>query len=372
MTTDITPVIMPKWGLEMREGTIVSWMVHEGDTITPGQAIVDVETDKLANTYEAADGGLLRRIVAQEGETLPVKGLLAVLAPVTVPDADIDAFIASFVTPSADGADEDSGPQFDHATVDGIRVRYARRGDFASGRTPIVFIHGFGGDLGNWLFNVDAAAEHSPVLMLDLPGHGQSEIRLPGNSLGALAQWMAHFLNAVDVPRAHLVGHSMGGAVAAQLALDAPARVASVVLVNSAGLGDDINGNYTEGFVRAESRRDLKPVLEMLFADPALVSRQLVDDVLKYKRLDGVSALLAGLGDALFGGNRQSAQPARHLPASLPVQIVWGQADRVIAVAHAQQGPAHARVQVWDGAGHMAMLERANDFNTLLRQHVGT
>ena len=56
----------------------------------------------------------------------------------------------------------------------------------------------------------------------------------------------------------------------------------------SAGLGAEINAGYIEGFVAAGSRRELKPVLEQLFADPALVSRQMVDDVLKYKRLDGV------------------------------------------------------------------------------------
>ena len=87
----------------------------------------------------------------------------------------------------------------------------------------VLFIHGFGGDLDNWLFNLDALAEKPPVIALDLPGHGQSTATLPGTTIKALAAFVARFMEAIDVPQAHLVGHSMGGAVAAQLALDAPA-----------------------------------------------------------------------------------------------------------------------------------------------------
>jgi pimeloyl-ACP methyl ester carboxylesterase len=76
-------------------------------------------------------------------------------------------------------------------------------------------------------------------------------------------------LDALEVPRAHVVGHSMGGAIAARLALDHPERVASAVLVNSAGLGPEINAAYIEGFLAAQSRRELKPVVEQLFADRA-------------------------------------------------------------------------------------------------------
>ena len=101
----------------------------------------------------------------------------------------------------------------------------------------------------------------------------------------------------------------MGGGVAAQMAVDAPARVLSVALISPAGLGDGVNNAYTEGFVNAQSRRDLKPVVELLFADPGLVSRQMLDDLLKYKRLDGVSDALGALGGSLFAGGRQGEQP---------------------------------------------------------------
>ena len=365
----ITPIIMPKWGLEMREGTIADWLVEEGARIEVGTPILDVETDKISNAVEAPDAGLLRRKVAQPGETLPVKALLGVLAEPEVGDADVDAYIANYVVPAADEGEEEAGPTYEEATVDGIRVRYARRGP-AEG-TPVVFIHGFGGDLGNWLFNLDAAAEHSPVIAFDLPGHGQSGVRLPGASVQALARFVAAFLRQIGVERAHLVGHSLGGAIAARLALDEPALVASVTLVNAAGLGDEINAAYTEGFVAATGRRDLKPVLELLFADPTLVSRQMIDDLLKYKRLDGVAELLAALNRGLFEGGRQAERPGARLgETGKPVLVVAGRDDRVIPAAHAGNAPPGATVEVFDGAGHMVQMERASDFNRLLARHV--
>jgi pyruvate dehydrogenase E2 component (dihydrolipoamide acetyltransferase) len=365
----ITPIVMPKWGLEMREGTITSWLVEEGAQISVGQPIVEIETDKISNTYEAGDAGLLRRRVAQEGETLPVKALLAVLAPPEVSDADIDAYVASYVVPAAAEGEDEAGQIFVFTEVDGIRVRHARRGPDEG--VPVLFLHGFGGDLGNWLFNLDDIALQHPVIALDLPGHGQSDARLPGASIGALADFVVRFLDTLRVERVHLVGHSMGGAIAARLAQRAPQRVASLTLVNSAGLGDEINARYTQGFATAQSRRELKPVLEQLFADPELVSRQLIDDVLKYKRLDGVEALLTELGEALFAGGRQAEQPVRDLDTSRHrVLVVTGSEDKVIPAEHVKAAPAGARVEVISGAGHMAMMEKASDFNSLLKGHL--
>src|SRR5262249_49167296 len=120
------------------------------------------------------------------------------------------------------------------------------------------------------------------------------------------------------------------------------------------------------------SRRELKPVVERLFADPSLVSRQLVDDLLKYKRVDGVGELLAALDAALFADGRQAETPGLRLrPLELPLLVVWGAQDRIIPAAHARNAPPGATVEVIDGAGHMAMMEKAGEVNALLRRHIG-
>ena len=366
----ITPILMPKWGLEMREGTVQDWLVQEGTRVEVGTPLLDVETDKIANSVEAADPGLLRRVVAQSGETLPVKALLGVLAEKEVSDAEIDEFIAAFEAPVVDGDDADAGPAFDYAEVDGIRVRYARRGPESG--TPVLFIHGFGGDLNNWLFNLDAVAETHPVIALDLPAHGQTTVKLAGTTLESQAAFVGQFMDRIGVAAAHLVGHSMGGGIAAQMALDAPQKVASLALIDSAGFGDEVNADYTDGFVRAESRRELKPVAELLFADTGLVSRQLLDDLLKYKRLDGTNEALGALGTGLFGGGRQSEQPGKALGGfGKPVLVIWGSQDQIIPSSHAKAAPAGAKVELLEGAGHMPQMEKANEVNALLRKHLG-
>jgi pyruvate dehydrogenase E2 component (dihydrolipoamide acetyltransferase) len=252
--------------------------------------------------------------------------------------------------------------------VDGIRVRYARRG---GGARHVLLLHGFGGDLDNWLFTIDALAEQHTVVALDLPGHGQSDRRLPGRVLADLGHFATRFLDVIQIPSAHVVGHSLGGAIAARMALDRPDKIDSVVLIGSAGLGEEINTAYTEGFVAAQSRRELKPLIEQLFAKPELVTRQLLDNVLKYKRLDGVSELLSELGGSLFPHGRQREQPGRQLgETGKRVLVLWGAEDRIIPVMHARQAPPSATVKVIEGAGHMVQMEKAGEVNALVGKHI--
>lgn len=89
----ITPIIMPKWGLEMSEGTISNWHVAEGQTLSRGMEIVDIETAKIVNTLESDLEGTIRRLVAPVGQTLPVGALIAIVADAAVSDADIDRYI---------------------------------------------------------------------------------------------------------------------------------------------------------------------------------------------------------------------------------------------------------------------------------------
>jgi pyruvate dehydrogenase E2 component (dihydrolipoamide acetyltransferase) len=363
MSERIIPILMPKWGLSMKEGKLSAWHVEEGETITPGREIMDIETDKIANAVEAADGGLLRRKVGQEGETYPVKALLGVLAEKDVSDGEIEAYVANFVVPAA-AEDEETAPTYLTVETPSGRLRYAER---AGQGDPILFIHGFGGDLNNWLFNIDAAAEHGPVYALDLPGHGGSAKTLAKSDVAGLAEAVTQFMDALKLKNANLVGHSLGGAIAISIAVRRKDLVRSLTLISSAGLGQEINADYIDGFVRAESRRDLKPVLQHLFANPDLVSRTMVDDLLKYKRLDGVPQALQSLAAAVFPGGKQASVLAGDLAkASVPVQIIWGAKDAVIPAAHAKSVPG-ARVETIDEAGHMAQMEAAGRVNELIR-----
>jgi pyruvate dehydrogenase E2 component (dihydrolipoamide acetyltransferase) len=97
VAASISAITMPKWGIEMTEGTITGWRVGEGQRVERGAEILDVETEKIVNAVESPAGGVLRRILAAGGETRAVGALIGVIAEERTSDADIARFVESFV-----------------------------------------------------------------------------------------------------------------------------------------------------------------------------------------------------------------------------------------------------------------------------------
>jgi pyruvate dehydrogenase E2 component (dihydrolipoyllysine-residue acetyltransferase) len=376
MTDDrIVPVTMPKWGLSMRLGKITDWVVAEGDEVRAGDDLADIETDKIAGTLEAADAGTVRRIIARVGEDVPVSGTIALLAPAGVTDDDLDAAVVQARAVIDAGVPDDaaSEPVVQTAEVGGRKIRYAGTGGDGD---VVLLIHGYGGDRNSWLFLQQPLAAGRRVYALDLPGHGTSTKDVGDGSIDLLAGAVAGVLDAIGASggAVHLVGHSLGGAVAAAVAAGDPGRVRSLTLIAPAGFGTEINARYLRGFAEAQTRRELKPVVAQLFADESLVTRQLVDDLLAYKRLDGVDTALRALLGTLVGpdGTTQRIDSTAAIAAlgdAVPVTVIWGSADRVIPPAQADSVPGATR-RLIDGAGHMPQMERAAQVQSAIEEAI--
>ena len=359
----ITSVAMPKWGLSMRSGKITDWVVAEGDPVAPGDDLADIETEKITGTLEADSPGLVRRLIATVGEDVPVGAAIALIAPPDVPDAVLDdlAARARAVIDAGLPEDDGAGPVVETVEAGGRKVSYAGAGDSGD---VVLLVHGYGGDRNSWLFLQEPLAARYRVYALDLPGHGTSAKDVGDGSVDLLADAVLGVLDAVGSDRAHLVGHSLGGAVVLAAAARAPGRIASLTLFAPAGFGPSISAGYVRGFAAAQTRRELKPLVGQLFADEQLVTRQVGDDLLAYKRLDGVDAALAALAETLLDGDEQridSAAAVRALGEVVPVTVVWGSADRIIPAEQASSVAAvapGAAVRVIDGAGHMPHMER--------------
>jgi pyruvate dehydrogenase E2 component (dihydrolipoamide acetyltransferase) len=358
--TELVAVIVPKWGLAMEEGTVTSWLVREGATVTKGEEIVEIESSKIANVVEAPATGSLLRIVTGEGDVRPIGSLLAVIGPEATPAAEIDAFVGGFVVEVPETEEAAAAAPLS-VEVGGRTLSYIEAGDHASDALPLLLVHGFSGDKDNWLFNIADLASARRVVALDLPGHGASSKDVDDGSIAALTDSVAGFMDAIGMRRAVVVGHSLGGGVAIELAAGRPDRIAGVVLLSAFGTGNPVNRQFIDELLAADRRKEMKAALRFLFADESLVSRDMVEALLAYRRLDGVQAALDALALNALSDASAAALDAKRRTLTMPVMVLHGDKDAVIAA------PGHGETLP---TGHMPHMEAAAEVNRRIRQFV--
>ena len=363
MTDKIIPLLLPKWGMDMAEGKTGEWLVSEGDHITAGTELLEIESEKITNVLDAPADGILRRRLVSPGETHPVGTLLAIVADEDVSDSEISDFIAGYQSDMTAGkvsAAMTADLIDDILEVHGQGIHYT---DSGAGKATVVLMHGFGGSLASWGGLQSALAATYRVISLELPGHGTSSKQITGGGVRDFARLFLDFLDGLEITDVHLVGHSLGGEIATQMAALAPSRVSSLTLISSYGMATKVDTSYIDDFLAATRRKGVKAILKRLFVDPALVNNDMIESLLKSRRLEGADQALLKIAEMIKAG--QMAKTSAASPA-VPTQMIIGQGDNIITVDDAFSAK-FSNLFLVEGAGHMPQLEKAAETTALIK-----
>lgn len=268
-------------------------------------------------------------------------------------------------------------PQDQYVKVGQINTRYWVEGNKG---TKIVLLHGGGGSIEFWLYNINALAQSHCVYAVDMVGSGRSDKPQASYSLTYQAQFIKDFMDALRIESATLIGNSMGGGVALQLALMFPHQVENLVLVDSFGLGKEIAialRLVTLPFVKRffhPSRRMLASTLKHNFHDSTLIPTEWIELRYPIFALADRKQALVAIAKAnldVFGVRPQVFNRIVEQLSSItaPTLIVWGKQDRILPVAHAHiaaKNLPNARLHIFEDCGHHPHLERPKDFNSLV------
>lgn len=255
---------------------------------------------------------------------------------------------------------------------------------------PVLLVHGITSSSRTWKSVMPRLAEKHTVIAPDLLGHGRSAKPQGDYSLGAYASGMRDLLVALDIPRATVVGHSLGGGIAMQFGYQFPDRMSRLILVDTGGIGREVSPA-----LRAAALPGAELVLPFLFSptlhDVGLRFRNLFAGIGLHGSADveGVAEGFASLtkADARRAfmntvrsvidptGQRVSAADRLYLTADIPSMIIWGDRDRIIPVAHADL--AHelmpgSRLEIFPGAGHFPFNDDPDRFISLVEDFIAT
>ncbi|AEV34542.1 branched-chain alpha-keto acid dehydrogenase subunit E2 [Pseudovibrio sp. FO-BEG1] len=223
---------------------------------------------------------------------------------------------------------------------------------------PIIFIHGFGGDASTWR-NIQVQLENKRrTIAFDLPAHGRALADFePCNAVGS-AKAVVKSLDALKLDRVHLVGHSMGGAIAALIAMRSPERIASLTLLAPGGFGPEINAKLLRRYAVGQTEAEQQVLLEQFVGLEFELPRKLADYVATQRSTPGAAEALKAVSGLILEGESQGVLPTDKLgELPMPIKVVWGTQDKILPTRQCHKLPGPIACHVFDRVGHMVHME---------------
>ena len=237
---------------------------------------------------------------------------------------------------------------------------------------PVVLLHGFGASHRVWSPIQEQLAAQTRVLAYDLPGHGGSFDWPEAGPAKVAANAILADLEARGIAAAHLVGHSMGGAIAALMAIFQPQRPASLTLLSPGGFGPEINQRLLSRYAQAADEAALRPYLEAMYGWFSAVPAGLAEELIAARAAPGRGEKLQEMAAGLAKDGRQGMLPRDRLASlPMPVGVAWGGLDNVLPVRQAEGLPAHWSLHLFADLGHMLPDEAPDEMTRIIRETAG-
>ena len=248
--------------------------------------------------------------------------------------------------------------------IDGIRVRTLETGR----GSPLLLVHGLGGSIDSWTQNIDALSHGARVVALDLPGFGQSDKPLIDYTVEFYRNFLIKFIDRLGFRKTSIVGSSLGGQIAAELAIARHDLVDRLVLVSPAGaLPRSFRATPAlRRYVKVTTARSPKEVAQALHA----VDKKPVDHAYAKQVFERMSQ--PGAREAFHSALKESKSAPR-LGSRLgkirsPILLLWGKEDIMMPAKFAWPylRMKNARMVLLERCGHRPHAERPDVFNALV------
>lgn len=237
------------------------------------------------------------------------------------------------------------------------------------GPKTIVLLHGFGGTHAAWSEIQPGLVQGAKVMAYDLPGHNRSLAYPNAGPAGVAVKAILADLAARGITKAHFVGHSMGGAIAALIGLRAPALAQSLTLLAPGGFGPEINADLLRRYGAATNADDIRRCLNEMSAPGFDMPTKYVVGLAASRGLPGQHETLVEIADAITKDGRQGEIPRDMLMTlAMPVTVVWGTEDTVLPFKQTEHLPPAFKLEVLPGKGHMLMEEAREAVLRIIRQ----
>ena len=424
----VIAIAMPRLGMTMEEGTVVEWPIPIGGHVEKGETVLIIETEKAESEIEATVSGTLRHVYTEPGETLPCGALLAAITHEPDEAFDVDAFAAEYVPPegsiiegvglqqAASAPAPVARPSSDgrKAVAPAARALAKKLGvelDLVSGTgpngrvtkqdverwlaaremltpveagvglevlregagDPVVLLPGFGADVSSFALQTPALAPNFELIGVNPRGVGVSDA--PDLEVYEVARAAEDVAAVLEAP-AHVVGASLGAAVAIELALSHPGRVRSLTLITPFLEASPRLGSVSEAWMRVAGEASpetvaafLAPWLfgERLLGDEKALARTLRGLASSVRRIPAATLVRSRAGLVAWSGTRG----AELSEITAPTLVLLAGDDlltpngRAVATAI-----PNAKCESIEGCGHALAIDGAEAVNRLVLEHL--